>query len=174
MATLLKDAYPNYISGRVTQSGADAFTNLVVDTPVPRLEAIIGDNVRIMEVLWVDFVWDNQGLNAANEFMILQLSHGNAPSAIRDFSNSNVFAYWKREMELLTSGAGMSDQPFRFNCQTEEGFGYLLAANEFNFSIDSGSTGGTNIGDFRLAYRFVEVDVREILGMLQSQQPRSE
>jgi len=64
-------------------------------------------------------------------------------------------------------------QPFVYNFQTKGlGFGYLLAAENFNFSVaffNVNQLADHNI-NFKLFYRFVDIPLNEFIGIVQSTQ----
>jgi len=110
-----------------------------------------------------------------------QLSIGQAPKlSTIPVSDSRVFA--QQEIGLTMSGFPTSSdnmatlqtfQPFIYNFQTMgQGYGYLLAAENFNFSVaffNVAQLADHNI-NFKLFYRFVDIPLAEFVGIVQSTQ----
>jgi len=155
----MADRFPNYLRAELTVSAADAFTNLVVRTPRARRER------TGMEILWIDFEWDNGVLNAAGEELMMHISSGAAPTTELRISDSRLIAKVKHEIELLTSGAVMLTNPIRVNLTSADGFGTLFVGDAFNFSVDSSNTAVAVTGSFCMAYRFVPLTRDELLDL---------
>ena len=153
------DRFPNFLRGELTVTAADAFTNLVVRTPRARRER------TGMEILWIDFEWDNGVLNAAGEELLMQITSGAAVAAELRISDARVIAKVKVEMELLTSGAIQFKNPRRVNMTSADGFGTLFVGDAFNFSVDSANTAVAVTGAFSMAYRFVPLNRDELLDL---------
>ena len=166
--TVSTDRFPNFLTGTVTESGADTFTTAQVFTPIPRLKAV-GNKATVMELLFLETDLTTT-LNNSGESVVAQFSIGSIPTAGLAFNDPRLFAQRQVTMFLLTSGAIDVKNPARYEFQTNDGFGYLLASDSFNVSIDGVNTGVANVVQWRLYYRFVDIPLAEFVGLVQSTQ----
>ena len=166
--TVSTDRFPNFLTGTVTESGADTFTTAQVFTPIPRLKTA-GNKATVMELLFLETDITTT-LNAAGESVVAQFSIGAIPTAGLAFNDPRLFAQRQNTMLMLTTGATLLNNPERYEFQSRDGFGYLLASDSFNVSIDGVSTGVANILQWRLYYRFVDIPLAEFVGLVQSTQ----
>lgn len=165
------DRFPNFLSGTLVESAAATFTTERVATPIPRLPAIgRGRRATIMELLWVDVTLTGGTLNADNESVIFEMTIGSAPTALLGLGDPRTIQSIRRQMYMLTTGASVVLNPIRFSFQDANGFGYLLATDAFNVSIQGAATSAAFTANWRLYYRFVDVDVEEYVGIVQSTQ----
>ncbi len=167
--TVSTDKFPNFLTGSVTESAADTFTTAQVFTPIPRLKTA-GNKATVMELLWVDFMNNNQLLNASGEQWRFQMSIGSVPTALLAFNDPRTIMEWKREMEILTTGGTVADAPIKYDFQSADGYGFLLASDAFNVSVAGTATGVAAIIQWRLYYRFVDIPLAEFVGLVQSTQ----
>ncbi len=158
------------MSGITNMSGNDVFTTERVKTPMNRLQMMGRNNARVMELLWAD--WEiNGNLNAGNEAIFVEFSIGIAPTAQLGMADPSVFIRYRLEINILgRSVSGLYTTPYRYNFQSSDGFGYLLATDAFNVGIGSENTGNTSAIAWKLFYRFVDVPMSEFVGIVQSQQ----
>ncbi len=164
-----QDFYPNFMGFALTQTGGDTFTTVSINTPIPRV-AINGNRATVMELLWCDVESQNLILNAAVESITFGLTTGAPPSDRSVISEGNAIFNLTATFHEHTTGASILVQPLRYNFQSQDGFGFLLATDSFNAFIDSNATGVALAGNFRLYYRFVQIPVTEYIGIVQSQQ----
>ncbi len=162
------DRFPNFLTGRLTESAADTFTTAQVFTPIPRLKTV-GNKATVMELLYMETDLQTT-LNAAQEAVTVSFSLGSVPTAMLVFNDPRVFARRETQMMLLTSGAIIQNDPVRQDLQSTDGFGYLLASDAFNVSILGTNTGVANQVDWKLFYRFVDIPLSEFVGLVQSVQ----
>jgi len=161
--------------------GADAFTNLQVFTPIPRVGGVStgakgGKSVTVMELLRFETAPTDSGDNTLPMNMVANattaiatLSTGVAPTTIPVWANPAVFAYLARRHDMTTSGATINQFPMIYDFCNKDGKGFLFAADSFNFSVESNGIGtGLNWG-CKLFYRFVKVTLEEYVGIVQSQ-----
>ncbi len=166
--TVSTDRFPNFLSGTLTESAADTFTTTQVFTPIPRLKTA-GNKATVMELLWLDTDLSTT-LNAAAEQVNVNFMIGSTPTAFVQYNDPRVFALRGVQMQLLTSGAVAVNDPVRFEMQSADGFGYLLASDSFHVSIQGTATGVANIVRWKLFYRFVDIPLSEFVGLVQSTQ----
>lgn len=157
------------MTGSLTLSAANTFTTTQVFTPIPRLKTS-GNKATVMELLWMDLLVSNTDLIATNDDINFQMAFGVAPTAILQFNDTRVFAQWFQELTLTTSGAVWNAWPVRYDFQSKDGYGYLLAADSFNVSGDSAGQAAAVLFNWRLYYRFVDIPLSEFVGLVQSTQ----
>ncbi len=164
-----QDFYPNFMSFSMDQGGADTFVTVKINTPIPRI-TIQGSRATVMELLWIDMECKNLLLNAVSEAVTFGMTTGTPRTDRSDISEGSTIFNLTVRMQMLTTGAGITVEPWRYNFQTQDGFGYLLATDSFNAYLESNATGVALVGAFRLFYRFVQIPVQEYIGIVQSQQ----
>lgn len=167
--TITKDKFPNFLTGKLTLSAANVFTTTQIFTPIPRLKTS-GNKATVMELLWMDLLVSNTDMIATNDDIVFQMGFGSTPTAFLDFNDTRVFAQWFQELTLTTSGAVWNAFPVRFDFQSKDGYGYLLASDSFNVSADSTGQAAAVIFNWRLHYRFVDIPLSEFVGLVQSTQ----
>jgi hypothetical protein len=163
------DLYPNFMSGRVTLSAANTYTTVTVNTPIPRLKTTQG-RATVMELLWCDFYIDTIDLIGNGDAVQFQMSIGSVPTGVL-FTNDTrtVFnAAW--EVGFVTSGMSYYQRHHRWDFQSQDGYGYLLAADSFHMSGASAGQAAANVFDWKLYYRFVDIPLSEFVGIVQSTQ----
>ncbi len=156
------DRFPNYIHATVTQPSADAFGTLAIPTP----RSSVAGGTIVKELLWIDFNFAGVTLNAGGESVIMQLVQGTTPTAILTFDDSQVIAQKNLIMRLLTSGAVLTTDPYRFDLQGKAGFGFLFAGETLHLSVDSTATGVASTLQAKIAYRDVRVTIEELNGLV--------
>jgi len=112
-------------------------------------------------------IWIQNIANNGN--FILQLVTGASPSSIQSPAAGNVIATLGEQTNITTSGAVETLYPLRYSFVNNDGFGYLLATDSFNSVVDSNVIGAVITVSCKLMYRFVEVDMADFVGLVQSQ-----
>ncbi len=170
-----RDFFPNFLSGTVVQTSEDVQTTQQIFTPIPRLKTI-GNRATVMELLWIDMEEDmiysliNSELNVT-----FSIGSAPAPATILRWSDPRVFAIFKQSTEILqvgTAGVGMTVQNdiLRYDFQSQDGFGYLLASDSFNVNFRTENTNRVNRIFWKIFYRFVDIPLAEFVGIVQSTQ----
>jgi len=167
------DHFPNFLSGSLQQLQADAFVALQTFTPIPRLKTI-GQRATVMELLWIDIEKDTEQQQSQSE-MVLFFSIGAIPTQIIHWNDPRVFAMFKdkgQEAIAGDEGRGLSQLEMmkRFDFQSNDGFGYLLASDTFNVSLKTENTDRANAIFWKMYYRFVDIPLAEFVGLVQSTQ----
>lgn len=167
------DQFPNFLTGQLVQLANDTLQAVQIFTPIPRLKTI-GNRATVMELLWIDMELDIQ-MNAINAEYTIFFSIGTLPDSFLRFNDTRVFAMFKAsnmETAAGASGRGLARLPkiVRYEMQTKDGFGYLLASDAFNFVLDTENTGRQNGAFWRMYYRFVDIPLAEFVGIVQSNQ----
>lgn len=165
------DIFPNFLTGTITQSADDAFTTVLVNTPIPRIQTSrSGQKATVMELLWVELVVPNIKIDKSLDNVTFQMVIGTTPNVIISFNNPRVFMEQRWDAHFSASGLMITEMPTVYNMQSMDGHGYLLAAESFHVSIFSVGTGQQNIAEWRLYYRFVAIPLSEFIGLVQSTQ----
>ena len=170
--TTRQDNFPNYMSWVVELSAADVFTTDKIFTPIPRNQVISGNKAVVMELLWLDVVIPNILLNAAAEFYEYGIVTGSVPTSAQWIGNGSVICASHVELHGLTTGLSMEFAPqgSRYDFQSKDGHGILLATDAFHAWGNGGATTVALTFNMRLYYRFVQIPVTEYIGIVQSQQ----
>lgn len=164
----LGDRYPNYLSGKLTLSGADTFTTDVETLPIVRPSSG-SRRSTIMEFLWVDLDYASTDLIDVGDELNFVISTGSAPSAILPLSNGSVLAMKTILLTGKTSGIPILETPVRIDLTDKNGFGQLVATDRVNISGDSNGQAAAVKFNWRIYYRYVTVGAEEYIGIVQSQ-----
>lgn len=129
-----------------------------------------------MELLWIDVEFDIQLERNASEALLF-FSLGSQPSTLLRFNDPRVFAMFKLVNEFIAVGAGsgaaatgMYSEIRRYDLQSKDGFGYLLASDSFNVTFKAENTLRANGIFWKMFYRFVDIPLAEFIGIVQSTQ----
>jgi len=165
------DIFPNFLTGTLTQTAADTFNTVLVPTPIPRIQTTRGGNkATVMELLWWEINFPSIDLSPGTANITAFLSIGTPPVVVLDFNNPRVVALIRLDSHLTVQGAFHTQQPYRYEMQSMDGHGYLLAAESFHVSIFSLATNVINPIQWRLYYRFIDIPLSEFIGLVQSTQ----
>lgn len=104
-----------------------------------------------------------------------QLFLGTEQVALLPFSDTRVFVHINKEVigAVATGNLFIQDgRQHRWEFQTTDGFGYLLASDSFRIALDTGLLAGAErmVVDIKLYYRFVDIPLSEFIGIVQSVQ----
>lgn len=176
------DEFANFITGIIRVSAQiqdDVFRTVRITTPLPRFKTV-GLKATIMELLWVDFVNPTMVVNfdvQKNSLLRVQLTTGTPTAGVLEFRDPRVIAEVVVSKMFIKDVNGntfwsLPNQPWKVDLQTQDGFGYLLASDEFNFQF---AMAGRNVDlgmqvEFKLWYRFIDVSLAEYVGIVQSSQ----
>lgn len=162
------DAYPNYLSGELIMSAANAFTTTRVNTPIPRL-ATSGRRPTVMEILWIDLQPSALDLIVDSDLVQCMFTTGGVPTSMLGISDGSVIGKIVLDTQLTTSGETILKLPIRIKLQSEDGYGQLLASDAFHVSASSTGQAAATVWQWRMYYRFVQVPVTEYIGIVQSE-----
>lgn len=166
-----KDDFPNFLSGAVTVAPSNSYTTVQIFTPIPRLK-VVGNKATVMELLYVDIAMVGQSGTVGGSTAQFQMYIGTPQTALLGWEDPRIFMNMSRTLEgTVGTGGGLSnvDWPFRYQFQTNDGFGYLLASDAFHIAGDCALL-GTPRFSFKLFYRFVDIPLAEFIGIVQSTQ----
>jgi len=166
------DVFPNFLTGVVTQTAAEAFTTTQVNTPIPRIQTTrSGQKATVMELLWVEVLFPTIVMGTITANYTLQMVIGIVPTLILPFNNPRVFVEQRLDMHIFAaSGGGITKQPLVYDMQSKDGHGFLLAAESFHVSLFTAGTAIVNKGEWRMYYRFIDIPLSEFIGLVQSTQ----
>ena len=127
-----------------------------------------------MELLWIDLEVDAE-LQEQDALFEMSFSIGSPPTAALRWSDPRVFAFFKLGVSRSQVGAAGVGLTFvnlmrRYEMQSKDGFGYLLASDSFNVNIVHENAGRVDQGFWRMFYRFVDIPLAEFVGIVQSNQ----
>ncbi len=166
------DVFPNYLTGSIVQTTAEAFTTVRVNTPIPRIQTTrSGQKATVMELLWVEVLFPSIVMGTITANYTLQMVIGIVPAIILPFNNPRVFVEKRLDMHIFAaSGGGLTEMPLRYNMESSDGHGFLLAAESFHVSLFTAGTAIVNTGEWRMYYRFIDIPLSEFIGLVQSTQ----
>ena len=168
---ITKDVYPNFMSGRLSQPGsvANVFTTVRVNTPIPRLK-VSGNKATVMELLWLDLVSNGGFPDGTANFFQFTFSIGAPPTVGTDVFYDNPLVF----LQIKVIGTGPPNStlkyPIRYDFQSNDGYGYLLASDAFNISVNATLIQAAQTYNWKLFYRFVDIPIAEFVGIVQSTQ----
>jgi len=163
------DKFPNFLSGDLLETAANTFTTTRVSTPIPRIGTGRRGRSTVMELLYVDIDWFGSPLTTGGDLVQIEFLIGSAPTALVGWDDPRVFAFQRYSCDYVTSGGSASTFPKRYSFQEQNGFGYLLASDAFNVSIQGTSLDSASGIRWKLFYRFVDITTDEFVGIVQSQ-----
>lgn len=168
------DLYPNFLSWSLATSAADTVTTSTIFTPIPRLQqrgnkAIVMELLELLVVAWATPRTVFASFDAQFDAWYYALGTGKAPTSMPALSEGAVFSMGGRGANFVTSGLAIQEFPYRYSLVNNDGRGYLLGTDAFFCLVDTAGLGVVVTFDFKLMYRFVEVDLAEYVGLVQSQ-----
>jgi hypothetical protein len=160
------DVSPQFLSFSATQSAADTTTTTQQTLPI---EKIYGNqNPTIIEVLKVFFT--NGATTEVDNAFSCHLSTKSFGTTATNLAEPTVFAAYRRDIAITTSGQIAVVQPFCFDCTDTAGHGILVATDNLFAQVSSATTGVANTVWIKVLYRFKKVGLSEYIGIVQSQQ----
>jgi len=163
------------MAGAITQGAANVFVTEQIFTPIPRLKTV-GNRAKVMELLYMDVLLEGE-FNKVDEIVEFQMHLGTQQSTILPWNDTRVIMMIARQTAGATNvgfflGSSNQGLPTRYQFQTMDGFGYLLASDSFRISLDTANLEAQVIatGQWKLFYRFVDIPLAEFIGIVQSTQ----
>jgi len=123
--------------------------------------------------LWIDVRFNTLFDAAGAKQITLQFAIGSTPTALLSWSDPRTFAEFFVRGENLAADPTflMPVQPLRYNFQSVDGYGYLLASDAFNVSmVVVNGAPAVQIATWKMFYRFVDIPLSEFVGIVQSTQ----
>jgi len=171
-----KDNFPNFMSGELFQTVNNSFVTKTINTPIPRLKTI-GNRATVMELLYFDLRLDGITFDIEDADVHFQMTLGTVQTAILGWADTRVimdFKFGVTNLPLLVSASSViisPGMPWRYQFQTMDGFGYLLASDTFRVSMTTNDMPvGLAVANWKLFYRFVDIPLAEFIGIVQSTQ----
>jgi len=126
-----------------------------------------------MELLWVDVVFRGGFADGSGNEQIFSMTIGSPPQT----TSSKAFQ-WDSPLTFMmvrmvgrgTGGLKPGVEPFRYNFQSKDGYGYLLASDAFNVNSFSILVQSGQVYNWKLFYRFIDIPLSEFIGLVQSTQ----
>lgn len=172
-----KDVFPNFLTGALRQTVTDTFVTNQVNTPIPRIQTTrSGQKATVMELLWIEMLFPTIEIAAPLANLTAQFVIGIVPNVILPFNNPRVFAEKRLDTHATVEGASgksgfKTEQPFRYEMESTDGHGFLLAAESFHVGLFSANTTpNLNAVEWRMYYRFIDIPLSEFIGLVQSTQ----
>lgn len=167
------DKKPQYINDFVIMSAANTYTQKTINLPINPAATVSGSGknakVRVMEFLKVFFDMLPDTL-AEDASMNMQLTWKSQAALISPTEPQNYIALVKQDFQLITSGAIVLVSPIVVDLTDGSGNGILVAVPQIYLGmITAGQSAAIN-GSCKILYRYVDVDLTEYIGIVQSQQ----
>lgn len=170
-----KDDFPNFLSGFIEQQGVDDFVEKTINTPIPRLKTV-GNRATVMELLYCDISAPFADMtDVAGTGLFFQMRLGGSQTSFVFWDDTRVFVNFRLTFGPTLPGPiesqtpGQAGMPWRYQFQTMDGFGYLLAADSFKIALTTVFMLTQRVS-FKLFYRFVDIPLSEFIGIVQSTQ----
>lgn len=173
-----RDVNPQFISGAVTLSGINVFTELSLNTPTARVGTGTTFRSVILELLkiFVDFPpVDITGAGATSRvfsFTVATASQGTVqftldnPRLIMRLDHETNNAFTAATSAMLD----LQDNPRMVDLTDGDGHGVLIATDNVFIGCQTSNQAAASRFSFKLLYRFKEVSLVEYIGIVQSQQ----
>ena len=123
----------------------------------------------VIEILWVDIALNTLDFAAANDDVFFSIQTGTVPTIVGTFSNPDVIAAFNIETHFVTSGMSIGSNILRYDLQSQDGHGLLVAADRVHLAGNSAGMAGATGFAWRIFYRHVSVPIDEFIGITQSQ-----
>jgi len=139
-----------------------------VETPIPRLTTS-GGRSTVMELLWMDLE-TNATFTGGPDSLLFEMYVGTSASDILGLDNPRVVVDWTYlQQGSSTQGMSSISLPWRYDFQTQDGYGYLLPADAFNIAMLGVDLIQQSLQiRWKLFYRFVQIPIQEYVGLVQS------
>lgn len=162
------DVNPQMLTGAITQPANDVTAGFQFTLPVPRLTAkpnrvIV---VEILKVVFIPSLFDWVFQNNARLFLTASTSGSNFLAG--DPQTFAVAAYYYNQ-PLLATELGIIRREATIDVTDGAGHGILVATTTVTVGISSFSTGATNQSIVKLIYRYKEIPLTEMLGIVTGQ-----
>lgn len=169
------DVNPQFMNLSLTQSAADAFTQVTFPVPIQRLQQ--AGRAQVMEVLKV--ICESSSITATNaaatnRAISAQLTTKSFAASV---GLSEPTCFWRYQKELLNAftanGTGLiynEVEPNVADMTDGAGHGVLIASDNIFLALGSLNTGAANTVQVKILYRWKDVSVQEYIGIVQSQQ----
>ena len=158
-----RDVNPQTLGGKVTESGANTFTEAEISVPVLRVTQS-ENRAQVIEVLKVEFQFNGELFNLLTEQFTMSLTTRSvASSALMD--NPNLLALWAQGLAILTTGGGVMPLTHMVDLTDGDGHGLIVANPSIFLSMKGTGLGAAATARFRIIYRFKNVSLQEFIGL---------
>ena len=145
----MADKHPQMLRARVTETGANTFTETEVVTPVVAL----GNSAEVMEILKVFFFGKTDG--AASDILNLHLSDESQDC----IAHAAIFQPAATSAEIM---------PIVIDLMDGNGNGILYGKDSLFFGAVGNSLAGATTSDVAILYRMKKVSLRDLLDMVRN------
>lgn len=159
------DKYPQQLIVEQTEPGVDAFGEVEVQLPIPRVGMQV-NRPWVFELLRVTCVPNVSLGHGVNNSVQAQISTVEL-AAIRADTRVLFYNFWGSD--LTTTGAAAQDMGVQREYATGDR-GILIATDRIWLGFDSNATGLNCHCTWMLQYRVIQVNSLEYVGILQAQQ----
>lgn len=157
------DVNPQFIGMSVTETAANAFTQ--VEAAIPVLRQGMGNKAKyqVIEALWIEWqatIGDNADLSGR----IMQLTTRSFAAAT-SLDNSDLIAISEVRDQFTTSGRGHKQLIERYKLHDGAGHGVIIATPSIFFAVVGISQTAALTARARLYYRFKNIGLQEFIGL---------
>lgn len=166
---MVKDIKPQWLNVNITMTAANTYTQ--VTTPLPINPTLGGgkNKARVIELLKA-FVFALPDTLAEDAAIYIQVATKSQASLVAPNNCENFLIQFGRDFQLVTSGAISCDVPMVFDLTDGNGNGMLVATqNIYCAAVTAGQGSALGVG-IKFLYRFIDIDMAEYVGIIQSQQ----
>jgi len=168
----LGDNFPQVLTIPLTQTGANAFTEVSIPISASRF-ASGRDKAVVMEILKVHFTWSNQLQSTAATTTAMLLSTGSLAALTTinaELRSPLLIAHMlEHDFAVVTPTSVVTRWPTVYDTSDGNGMGILIAVDNLFFTIDSVAQASAVVGIARITYRYIEASLKEYIGIVQSQ-----
>lgn len=160
-----RDVNPQFMSGYIVQSGADATTTQEYQIPVQRLP----DNGRaqVMEVLKVFVQYPPPTEVDSSTHCVFGTR--NYATADVQLNEPSLFAAFGQLFRITTTGAIQIRAYDMWDCTDGDGHGVLVATDKIFVQVKSAAETAARTYYWKILYRWKDIPLAEYIGIVQSQ-----
>lgn len=173
-ARALWDRFPQFISGSVSQSAADATETTTITLPRDKYgpsTPIIIEVLKIM--LWFRAAAPTSFPDASSEIIRIAFGTKNNGSTLAQISDPHTLAAYTLGPPATFGTAASAywlEGPITLDLTDGMGHGQLVATDNLYCQVSGNNDTAGFSFDYKILYRFVNVALTEYIGILQSQQ----
>lgn len=170
------DINPQYMSGSVTLSAANTYTQLAVQVPVQRISPQRADRALVLEAIRLYAnIPELDNTAAAEAFYNAQFGLSTrSATGIQGLGSPTTLAFLERSAHKAFTAGGSYEtvysDPQVFDFTDGAGHGVLVATDAIYLQAITTGYVGAGVFAWKLLYRWKEVSLTEYIGIVQSQQ----
>lgn len=175
------DTNPQFLHGRVTESGTDTTTTGTFSLPIRKVLEGSTNKATIVEILKIYVDFPTTETTAAGETVYtktINFSTVSFGTTAASFNEPNLFGKLEQNSRRAFTATGTYGQTMN-GTQVQDcildltdgaGHGILIATDNIFVQVASANTAAAIAVDFKILYRFKNVGILEYVGIVQSQQ----